>query len=133
MAQIRHLDARPELGATSGDTGYDGMLTAGELASLRWSDVKRKQDGTGAALLYMSSGTTIETGPLSTATMELLTWLKGAADDDDPVIGLTPQEVEQLVSDAAFYAGMGRGFNALSVRAGAAQDMVDRAHGSTRS
>ena len=103
---------------------YDAILTPTELSELRWADIKSRPGGESAVQIDRGAAQQPETLPLDIQTASALRWLRGGARREERVIALSAGEIDDRVSKAAESAGYGPGFGAISVRAGAAHDMV---------
>ncbi len=103
---------------------YNAMLTPTELSELTWADIKIRPDGESAVQIDRGAAQPPETLALDKRTENSLRWLRGGARPAERVIALSAQQIDDRVSAAAESAGFGPGFGAISVRAGAAQDMV---------
>ena len=104
---------------------YDCMMVSAEAARLRWDDIEYADGRPFTVYAEDSDGQRIVAGRLSAETADALTWLRGSAEDCDPVLGISTDEIERHIREAAEYAGLGSGFNGLSPRAGAAEVMAE--------
>ena len=96
----------------------DARLRVGEAAMLVWADLDVEPDGSG----YVRDG---QSGyrVVSKDTVRLLSLLRQGAGDDEPVLGLKPNQITSRISAAARGAGLGEGYTGDSPRLGMIQDL----------
>ena len=106
----------------------DGLLRRGEAAAATWADVTWEPDGSGRLLVRRSKtdpeglGTVLY---LSRQTVEDLRAIRPEdSAGDDPVFGLSAQQIHHRLRAAARAAGLGDEFSGHSARVGMAQDLA---------
>ena len=106
----------------------DGLLRRGEAAAATWADVTWEPDGSGRLLVRRSKtdpegiGTVLY---LSRQTAEDLRAIRPEdSTGDDPVFGLSAQQIHHRLRAAARAAGLGGEFSGHSARVGMAQDLA---------
>ena len=106
----------------------DGLLRRGEAAAATWADVTWEPDGSGRLLVRRSKtdpegiGTVLY---LSRQTAEDLRAIRPEdSTGDDPVFGLSAQQIHHRLRAAARAAGLGDEFSGHSARVGMAQDLA---------
>ena len=99
----------------------DASLRVSEAAELTWGDVERQRGGSGRVRV---TGTE-ETGyrEESADTMKLLLPVRRGADDDEPVLGMRPNQIARRIDAAARQAGLGEGYSGDSPRLGMIKDI----------
>lgn len=103
---------------------YDGLLTPQELSELTWADISMGPRGGAAAVSLPDHSGERVYRTLHPATVTALRWLRGNALAEDPVIDLSAADIDRRIRDAADRAGLGDDHGAVSVRAGATEEMA---------
>ena len=101
----------------------DGMLRVREASGLRWSSIRRLDNGTGRLRLGDGEDATFRT--LSADTMQLLDTIRIDVPDDEPVLGLRPNQITLRIGAAAEHAGLGPGYSGESPRLGMLKDLEE--------
>lgn len=96
----------------------DARLRVSEAASLLWADVERLPDGSGR----------VRTGDggyrvVTPDTLALLLDIRKGAGDNEPVLGLRPNQISAHIGAAAKQAGLGDGYTGDSPRLGMHRDL----------
>ena len=96
----------------------DARLRVSEAAALIWGDLERVPGGSGRVRVG-------ETGfrVVSADTMKLVSLVRRGADDDDPLLGMRPNQMAIRIGAAARQAGLGEGYSGDSPRLGMIQDL----------
>ena len=96
-------------------------LRVSEAAELTWGDVERVRGGSGRVRVVGAK----ETGyrEVSADTMKLLLPVRRDAGDDEPVLGMRPNQIARRIDAAARQAGLGEGYSGDSSRLGMIKDM----------
>ena len=106
----------------------DGLLRRGEAAAAIWSDVTWEPDGSGRLLVRRSKTDPEGIGTvlfLSRQSVEDLRAIRPVdSTGDDPVFGLSSQQIHHRLRAAARAAGLGDEFSGHSARVGMAQDLA---------
>ena len=106
----------------------DAGLRRSEAAAVRWTDITPAPDGVGGLVEIARSKTDAdgagEIAYITEPTMQALAAIRGDADADDPVFGLTPDAIHKRVKAAAIAAGLGEGYGGHSGRVGLAVRMA---------
>ena len=108
-------------------TMADAGLRRSEAAALAWRDVERQHDRTGRLLIRRSktdqegAGTVVA---ITARAMHDLTAIRGDAEEDAPVFGLSKAQIHRRIRAAARAAGLGDDFGGHSGRVGLARRMV---------
>ena len=99
----------------------DARLRVSEAADLTWGDVERQRGGSGRVRIAGDG----ETGyrEVSADTMKLLLPVRRGAGDDEPVLGMRPNQIARRIDAAARQAGLGEGYSGDSPRLGMIRDM----------
>ena len=99
----------------------DARLRVSEAAELTWGDVERVRRGSGRVRVAGAD----ETGyrEVSADTMKLLLPVRRGAGDDEPVLGMRPNQIARRIDAAARQAGLGEGYSGDSPRLGMIRDM----------
>ena len=99
----------------------DARLRVSEAADLTWGDVERQRGGSGRVRVVGAE----ETGyrEVSADTMKLLLPVRRDAGDDEPVLGMRPNQIARRIDAAARQAGLGEGYSGDSPRLGMIRDM----------
>ena len=106
----------------------DGLLRRGEAAAATWGDVTLEPDGSGRLLVRRSKTDPEGIGTvlfLSRQTVQDLRAIRPEdSTGDDPVFGLSAQQIHHRLRAAARAAGLGDEFSGHSARVGMAQDLA---------
>ena len=96
----------------------DARLRVSEAAALTWGDLERVPGGSGRVRVA-------DTGyrVVSADTMRLLSSVRRGADDDEPLLGMRPNQIAIRIGAAARQAGLGDGYSGDSPRLGMIQDL----------
>ena len=99
----------------------DARLRVSEAAELTWGDVEWVRGGSGRERVMGAE----ETGyrEVSSDTMKLLLPVRRGAGDDEPVLGMKPNQIATRIGAAARQAGLGEGYSGDSPRLGMIRDM----------
>ena len=99
----------------------DARLRVSEAADLTWGDIERVRGGAGRVRVAGDG----ETGhrEVSADTMKLLQPVRRGAGDDEPVLGMRPNQIGRRIDAAARQAGLGGGYSGDSPRLGMIRDM----------
>ena len=99
----------------------DARLRVSEAAELTWGDVERQRGGSGRVRVEGAG----ETGyrEVTADTMKLLLPVRRGARDDEPVLGMRPNQIAKRIDAAARQAGLGEGYSGDSPRLGMIRDM----------
>ena len=99
----------------------DARLRVSEAAELTWGDIERQRGGSGRVRVAGAD----ETGyrEVSADTMKLLLPVRRGAGDDEPVLGMRPNQIGRRIDAAARQAGLGGGYSGDSPRLGMIRDM----------
>ena len=92
----------------------DARLRVSEAAELTWGDIERVRGGAGRVRVVGTE----ETGyrEVSTDTMRLLLSVRMGAGDDEPILGMRPNQIARRIDAAARQAGLGEGYSGDSPR-----------------
>ena len=99
----------------------DARLRLSEAAALTWGDVERVRGGSGRVRVEGVGQT--EYRVVSSDTMRLLSSARRGAADDQPVLGMRPNQIATRIGAAARQAGLGEGYSGDSPRLGMIKDM----------
>lgn len=108
----------------------DGGLRRGEAAALRWADVSAEADGSGRIAIRTSKTDAEGAGAVVAVTADAMRDLnrladvRGTAEAEAPVFGLSDRQIGRRVAALAKAAGLGDGYSGHSGRVGMAQRMV---------
>ena len=96
----------------------DARLRVSEAAALTWGDLGRAPGGSGRVRVG-------ETGyrVVSADTMRLLSSVRRGAGDDEPLLGMRPNQIAIRIGAAARQAGLGEGYSGDSPRLGMIRDL----------
>ena len=96
----------------------DARLRVSEATALTWGDLEPVQGGSGRVRVG-------ETGfrVVSADTMRLLSLVRRGAGDDEPLLGMRPNQMAIRIGAAARQAGLGEGYSGDSPRLGMIQDL----------
>ena len=99
----------------------DARLRVSEAAELTWGDVERVRVGSGRVRVLGAE----EAGyrEVSADTMKRLWPIRRGAGDDEPVLGMRPNQIATRIGAAARQAGLGEGYSGDSPRLGMIKDM----------
>ena len=127
----RGRGGRPELNATARRRGAmdmamiglmrDARLRVSEAAELTWRDIKRVRGGSGRVRVVAAEETSYR--EVSADTMKLLLPVRRGAGENDPVLGMRPNQIAIRIGAAARQAGLGDGYSGDSPRLGMIHDM----------
>ena len=98
-------------------------LRVREASALTWGAIERLDDGSGRVRL--GDGEDAGYKMLSADTMRRLDIIRGRAPDDEPVLGLRPNQITLRIGAAAERAGLGPGYSGESPRLGMLKDLED--------
>ena len=96
-------------------------LRVSEAADLTWGDVERQLGGSGRVRIVGAGE--IGYREVSADTMKLLLPVRRGAGDDEPVLGIRPNQIGRRIDAAARQAGLGEGYSGDSPRLGMIRDM----------
>ncbi len=99
----------------------DARLRVNEAAALTWGDVERVHGGSGRVRVEASGETSYRV--LSADTMKLLSSVRRGASDNEPLLGMRPNQIAIRIGSAARQAGLGEGYSGESPRLGMIQDL----------
>ena len=99
----------------------DARLRVSEAADLTWGDIERVRGGAGRARVAGDGETSHR--EVSADTMKLLLPVRRGASDDEPVLGMRPNQIARRIDAAARQAGLGEGYSGDSPRLGMIRDM----------
>ena len=105
----------------------DAGLRRSEASSLLWADVAGAEDGSGRLTIRHSKTDREGEGAVVAITaraMADLEAMRDGAGDEDPVFGLSEQQINRRIKAAARAAGLGDGFSGHSGRVGMARRMT---------
>ena len=99
----------------------DARLRVSEAAELTWGDIERVRGGAGRVRVVGVE----EAGyrEVSADTMKRLWPIRRGAGDDQPVLGMRPNQIASRIGAAARQAGLGSGYSGDSPRLGIIKDM----------
>ena len=100
----------------------DARLRVREAASLKWKDIEWKNIH-GGQVRVGDVWEESEYRVLSMDTLELLQAIRGDSSDDEPVLGMMPNQISARIGAAALQAGLGPGYSGESPRLGMIQDL----------
>ena len=96
----------------------DARLRVGEAAALTWGDLEQAPDGSGRVRTGQSGFRVV-----SADTMRLLSSVRRHANDNEPLLGMKPNQITIRIGAAARQAGLGGGYSGDSPRLGMIRDM----------
>ena len=96
----------------------DARLRVNEAAALTWGDVERVHGGSGRVRVADTDYRVV-----SADTMKLLSSVRRGASDNEPLLGLRPNQIAIRIGSAARQAGLGEGYSGESPRLGMIQDL----------
>ena len=99
----------------------DARLRVSEAADLTWGDVARQRGGSGRVRVAGDGEASYR--EVSADTMKLLLPGRRGAGDDEPVLGMRPNQIARRIDAAARQAGLGEGYSGDSPRLGMIRDM----------
>ena len=99
----------------------DARLRVSEVAELTWSDIERVRGGSGRVRVLGGEETSYR--EVSADTMKLLLSIRRGAGDNEPVLGMRPNQIATRIGAAARQAGLGSGYSGDSPRLGMIKDM----------
>ena len=98
----------------------DARLRVSEAAELTWGDIERVRDGSGRVRVVGAEETSYR--EVSTDTMKLLLPVHRGVGDDEPVLGMRPNQIAARIGAAARQAGLSEGYSGDSPRLGMIRD-----------
>ena len=99
----------------------DARLRVSEAAELTWADIERVRGGSGRVRVVGADETSYR--EVSADTMKLLLPIRREAEDNEPVLGMRPNQIATRIGAAARQAGLGEGYSGDSPRLGMIKDM----------
>ena len=96
----------------------DARLRVSEAAALTWGDLERVPGGSGRVRVGESGHRVV-----SADTMRLLSSERRGASDNEPLLGMRPNQIAIRIGAAARQAGLGEGYSGDSPRLGMIQDL----------
>ena len=99
----------------------DARLKSNEAAALTWGDVEKVKGGSGRVRVEVAGEPDYRV--VTSDTMRLLSAIRRAAADGDPVLGLRPNQISNRIGAAARQAGLGEGYSGESPRLGMIRDL----------
>ena len=99
----------------------DARLRVSEAADLIWGDIERQRGGSGRVRVAGADQTGYR--EVSADTMKLLLPVRRGAGDDEPVLGMRPNQIARRIDAAARQAGLGEGYSGDSPQLGMIRDM----------
>ena len=99
----------------------DARLRVSEAAALTWGDVERVRGGSGRVRVVGVEEPSYR--EVSADTMKLLLPIRRGAGDDEPVLGMKPNQIAARIGAAARQAGLGEGYSGDSPQLGMIKDM----------
>ena len=118
MERVSNASRRGSLDVAMIGLMRDARLRVSEAAGLTWGDLERLPGGSGRVHVG-------EVGyrVVSADTMGLLSSVRRGAGDDEPVLGMRPNQIAIRIGAAARQAGLGVGYSGDSPRLGMIRDM----------
>ena len=99
----------------------DARLRVGEAAALTWGDIERVRGGAGRVRVVGADEASYR--EVSADTMNRLWPIRRGAGDDQPVLGMRPNQIATRIGAAARQAGLGEGYSGDSPRLGMIKDL----------
>ena len=99
----------------------DARLRVSEAADLTWGDIQRVRGGSGR--VHVPGAGEADYREVSTDTMKRLWAVRRGAEDQEPVLGMRPNQIGRRIDAAARQAGLGEGYSGDSPRLGMIRDM----------
>ena len=99
----------------------DGRLRVSEAAELTWGDIQRVRGGSGRVRVLGAEED--DHREVSADTMKRLWAIRLGAEDEEPVLGMRPNQIGRRIDAAARQAGLGEGYSGDSPRLGMIRDM----------
>ena len=96
----------------------DARLRVSDAAALVWGDLERVPGGSGRVRVGESGHRVV-----SADTMRLLSSVRRGASDNEPLLGMRPNQIAIRIGAAARQAGLGEGYSGDSPRLGMIQDL----------
>ena len=96
----------------------DARLRVSEAAALIWGDLERVPGGSGRVRVGETDYRVV-----SADTMRLLSSVRRGAGEDEPILGMRPNQIAIRIGAAARQAGLDEGYSGESPRLGMIQDM----------
>ena len=87
----------------------DARLRVGEAAALTWGDLERVPGGSGRVRVEASGETSYRV--VSADAMRLVWLVRGGAGDDEPLLGMRPNQLAIRIWAVARQAGLGEGYS----------------------
>ena len=110
--------ARVVLDAAMNDLMRYARLQVSEATVLPWGDLEMVPGGSGRVRVGDTGHRVV-----STDTMRLLSSVRKGPGDDEPLLGMRPNQIAIRIGTAARQAGLGEGYSGESPRLGMIQDM----------
>ena len=106
----------------------DALLRVGETAALTWDCLSRDEDGTGRLTIARSKTDRTGRGAVVYVSRQTMTDLDAIREADalpeEPIFGLTKQQLINRIRSACAAAGLGNGYSGHSARVGMARDLA---------
>ena len=99
----------------------DARLWVSEAAALTWGDLERVPGGSGRVRVEASGETSYRV--VSADTMRLLSSVRKGAGDDEPLLGMRPNQIAIRIGAVARQASLGEGYSGKSPGLGMIQEM----------
>ena len=99
----------------------DARLRVGEAAELTWGDIERVRGGAGRVRVVGAEEASYR--EVSADTMKRLWPIRRGTGDDEPVLGMRPNQIATRIGAAARQAGLGEGYSGDSPRLGMIKDL----------
>ena len=96
----------------------DARLRASDAAALTWGDLERVPGGSGRVRVGVAGFRVV-----SADTMKLLSLVRRGAGDDEPLLGMRPNQIAIRIGAAARQTGLGEGYSGDSPRLGMIRDL----------
>ena len=99
----------------------DARLRVSEASALTWGNVEYLRGGSGRVCVRSDQEPSYR--EVSTDSMKLLLPVRRGVGDDEPVLGMRPNQIAARIGAAARQAGLGEGYSGDSPRLGMIKDM----------
>ena len=99
----------------------DARRRVSEAAELIWGDIERVRGGSGRVRVVGAVETSYR--EVSADTMKLLLPVRRGAGDDEPILGMRPNQIGRRIDAVARQAGLGESYSGDSPRLGMIKDM----------
>ena len=99
----------------------DARLRVSEAADLTWGDIQRVRGGSDR--VHVPGAGEADYREVSADTMKRLWAVRRGAEDQEPVLGMRPNQIGRRIDAAARQAGLGEGYSGDSPRLGMIRDM----------